>query len=71
MNFGIIIKHERKTIRLQVEKIGETETTEKFRVIAKNQSFVLQNNRPVILAKRIKHFPIKWKVEAAIITNIY
>jgi hypothetical protein len=52
MTFPIIIKHERKTIRLQVEKIEETETTEKFRVIAKNQSFVLQNNRPVILAKR-------------------
>ena len=62
MNFGITIKHERKTIRLQVEKIEETEATEKFRVIAKNQSFVLQNNRPVILAKRLKHFPIKWKV---------
>jgi len=62
MTFPIIIKHERKTIRLQVEKIEETETTEKFRVIAKNQSFVLQNNRPVILAKRLKYFPIKWKV---------
>ena len=62
MKFGIIIKHERKTIRLQIEKIEETETTEKFKVIAKNQSFVLQNNRPVIIAKRLKHFPIKWKV---------
>jgi hypothetical protein len=62
MTFPIIIKHERKTIRLQVEKIEETETTEKFRVIANNQSFVLQNNRPVILAKRLKYFPIKWKV---------
>ena len=62
MIFPISIKHERKTIRLQVEKIEETETTERFRVIARNQSFVLQNNRPVILAKRLKHFPIKWKV---------
>jgi len=62
MQFPIAIKHERKTIRLQVEKIEETETTEKFRVIAKNQSFVLQNNRPVILAKRLKYLPIKWKV---------
>ena len=62
MQFPISIKHERKTIRLQVEKIDETETTERFRVIAKNQSFVLQNNRPVIIAKRLKYFPIKWKV---------
>jgi hypothetical protein len=50
MQFPIVIKHETKTIRLQVEKIEETETTEKFRVIAKNQSFLLQNNRPVIIA---------------------
>jgi hypothetical protein len=62
MQFQIAIKHERKTIRLQVEKIEETETTERFRVSARNQSFVLQNNRPVILAKRLKYFPIKWKV---------
>ena len=62
MQFQIAIKHERKIIRLRVEKIEETETTERFKIIAKNQSFVLQNNRPVIVAKRLKYFPIKWKV---------
>lgn len=62
MQFPIVIKHERKTIRLQVEKIEETETTEKYKVIARNQTFVLQNNRPVLMAKRLKYFPIKWKV---------
>lgn len=62
MQFSISIKHERKTIRLQVEKIAETETTEKFRVTAKNQSFVLQNNRPVIIARGLKYFPLTWKV---------
>ena len=62
MQFQIAIKHERKKIRLRVEKIEETETTERFKIIAKNQSFVLQNNRPVIVAKRLKYFPIKWKV---------
>ena len=62
MTFGIQIKHERKTIRFQVEKIEETETTENFRVTTKNQSFVLQNNRPVIITKRLKYFPINWKV---------
>jgi hypothetical protein len=62
MQFPIVIKHERKAIRLQVEKIEETETTEKYKVIARNQSFVLQNNRPVLIAKRLKYFSIKWKV---------
>jgi hypothetical protein len=62
MQFSISIKHERKNIRLAVEKLAQTETTEKYKVIAKNQSFILQNNRPVIVAKGLKHFPITWKV---------
>lgn len=62
MQFNISIKYDRKTIRLKVDKIAQTETTEKYKVIAKNQSFVLQNNRPVIIAKGLKYFPIKWKV---------
>ena len=62
MQFQIIIKYDRKTIRLQVEKIAETKTQEKYKVIARNQSFVLQNNRPLIVSKGLKHFPIKWKV---------
>ena len=62
MQFQIIIKYDRKTIRLQVEKIAETKTQEKYKVIARNQSFVLQNNRPLLIAKGLKHFPVKWKV---------
>ena len=62
MQFSISIKHDRKSIRLKVEKIAQTETTEKYRVIARNQSFVLQNNRPVIEAKGLKYFPLTWKV---------
>jgi len=62
MQFTISIKYERKNIRLKVEKLAQTETTEKYRVIANNQSFVLQNNRSVILAKGLKYFPITWKV---------
>jgi hypothetical protein len=62
MQFSISIKHERKSIRLVVEKLAQTETTEKYKVIAKNQSFILQNNRPVIIAKGLKNFPITWKV---------
>jgi len=62
MKFNISIKYDRKNIRLTVEKIAQTETTEKYRVIAKNQSFILQNNRPVITTKGLKYFPITWKV---------
>jgi len=51
MNFGITIKRDRKIIRLLVEKISETKTQEKYKVIARSQSFVLQNNRPLLIAK--------------------
>lgn len=62
MNFGITIKHDRKNIRLIVEKVAETKTQEKYKVIARNQSFVLQNNRPLLIAKGLEYFPVKWKV---------
>jgi len=62
MQFNIIIKFERKNIRLVIEKIAETKTIEKYKVIARNQSFVLQNNRPLLITKRLKYFPITWKV---------
>jgi len=62
MNFPITIKHDRKNIRLLVEKVSETKTQEKYKVIARNQSFILQNNRPLLIAKGLKYFPVKWKV---------
>ena len=62
MQFGIIIKHERKNIRLVIEKISASREQEQYRVIARNQSFVLQNNRPLLHHKGLKNFPITWKV---------
>jgi len=58
MNFGITIKHERKNIHLLVDKVSGTKTQEKYKVIARNQSFVLQNNRPLLIAKGLKYFPV-------------
>ena len=71
MNFGITIKHDRKNIRLLVEKVSETKTQEKYKVIARNQSFILQNNRPLLIAKGLKYFPVKWKVMEAIYNYHY
>jgi len=51
MAFFISIKHDRKNIRLKVERISVTNEAEKYKVVAKNQSFVLQNNRPLIIGK--------------------
>ena len=62
MHFTITIKHERRGIRLLVELLEATDSIEKYRVKARNQSFVLQSNRPLIRGKGLKHFPISWKV---------
>ena len=62
MTFTITIKHDRKNIRLTIELIERNNETEKFKIIAKNQSFVLQGNRPMLAAKNLKRFPITWKV---------
>lgn len=56
MRFNITIKHERKNIRLMVKLIEATKGHEKYEVTAKNTSFVLQNNRPVIKTRGLKHF---------------
>ena len=62
MTFTITISFERKPIRLVIERISQTKTLERYKVIARNQSFVLQNNRPLIVSKGLKHFPIRCKV---------
>lgn len=62
MTFQITIKHERKNIRLIIEKISSSREQEQYKVIARNQSFVLQSNRPFLQMKGLKTFPISWKV---------
>lgn len=62
MTFQITIKHERKSIRLLVEKIFFSTEQEQYKVIARNQSFVLQSNRPFLKTKGLKNFPISWEV---------
>ena len=62
MTFPITINHDRKNIRLLIEKISVSREQEQYRVKAKNQSFVLQSNRPFLQMKNLKNFPVTWKV---------
>jgi hypothetical protein len=62
MQFTVTIKHERKSIRLVIDKISTSREQEKYKVIARNQSFVLQSNRPFLQMKGLKNFPVTWKV---------
>ena len=62
MQFSITINHDRKNIRLQIEVMKMERFKEVYRVIARNQWFVLENNRPLLIHKGLKNFPIQWKV---------
>lgn len=58
----ISILHERKRIRLRVDKIEETLIHEKYRITARNKSFVLQSNRPLLKSKGLKFKKPIWKI---------
>jgi hypothetical protein len=62
MNFFISIKFGGKNIRLKVEKIESTIETETFYIIARNKSFKLRGNKPLLIAKGLKHRKPNWKV---------
>lgn len=62
MNFYFSIKIDRKVIRLSLKQILKTNEIERFCITARNHSFVLESNRPLLRGKGLKHKPINWKV---------
>lgn len=62
MIFFISIKFGGKNIRLKAELIESTNDTETFHIIARNKSFKLRGNKPLLAAKGLKHRKPNWKV---------
>ena len=62
VKFDIVIQYERKNIRLKVERVLCTPELEKYKVTARNNSFVLQTNRPLLIGKGLKHKPAIWRM---------
>ena len=62
MKFDIVIQYERKNIRLKVERVFCKPESEKYKVTARNNSFVLQTNRPLLRGKGLKHKPAIWRM---------
>ena len=54
MNFGIVIRHDGKYVRLQVKQIYLSKQLERYEVTGKNKTLVLQSNRPLIRSKGMK-----------------
>lgn len=58
----IIVDHERKLIRLLVERIYLSSRSERIQVSGRNRSIVLENNRPLLRSKGLRHRKIDWKL---------
>ena len=69
MKFGIVIRFERKQIRLQVERVLESPAKDHYRVTARNGSFTLQTNEPLLKGKGLKYKPADWKVIQGAVNN--
>ncbi len=62
MKFGIVIKHERRNIRLRVETISNDGIMAIFKITARNDTFILKTNKPLLISKGLKYKKAEWKV---------
>lgn len=62
MEFTIQVQHDRKTIRLKVKRIYQSNQLERYEVIAGNGSIFLQCNWPVLRARGLRHRKPHWKM---------
>lgn len=63
MQFGIRIKHYYKWCRLWVIRLSTDDRHEWFKVIAKNKTIVLSNNRPALRRHGLKKRKPTWRLE--------
>lgn len=62
MNFQIKIKDYSRWYKINIEQFDVTERTEKYRVIARNKTLILECNRPFFRNRGMKHRKPDWKV---------
>jgi hypothetical protein len=62
VKFGIVIKIDRRPIRLQVERIVASPLIEQFKITARNKTLTIQSNRPLLRGKGIKHRKPNYKI---------
>jgi hypothetical protein len=69
VKFGIVIIHDRRNYRLQVQRIYQSPEVDQYRVIARNGTFTLQTNSPLLRNKGLKYKKAEWKVIQGAINN--
>lgn len=61
-SFTVRILIDRHHRQYQVQQIFADAKNERFKIIGRDKSIVLENNRPLIRGKGLRRFPVKWKV---------
>ena len=69
MEWGFRIYFDRKYIRLRAKIIYTTPLIEIITVTGKNRSLTFQSNRPLLIAKGLKHRRIIWKLVDGKLSN--
>ena len=62
MQFQITIKEYSRVYRINIEQFDVTDRSEKFRVIGRNKTIILESNCPFFRNRGMKHIRPDWKV---------
>lgn len=71
MEWQIIIRYDKQYIHLKANLIYSSPQIERIKIIGKNRSIVLQNNRPLLIARGLKSKRIDWKLHEGELHNSY
>jgi hypothetical protein len=62
MEWRFSIRFDQRNIQLKADMIYQSNQVERIKVIGRNRSIVLQNNRPLLKAKGLKLKRVDWKL---------
>ena len=62
MEWRFSIRFDQQNIQLKADMIYRSDQIERIKVIGKNRSIILQNNRPLLKSKGLKLKRIDWKL---------
>jgi hypothetical protein len=71
MEWQIIIRYDQQYIHLKANIIYSSDQIERIKIIGKNRSIVLQNNRPLLQLRGLKSKRIDWKLVEGELHNSY
>ena len=58
----IIVDHEKRLLKLIVDRVYLSSRIERIKVSGRNRAIVLEGNRPLLRSKGLKHRRIDWRL---------